>query len=78
MLSFVVSVVVVAFQKSAPKKYLSPYMPDFIYAMIKILSLSPPESINLVNNGLKKEIIEVKKKKKCVAFFINFKLNYFK
>lgn len=54
-------------------------MPDFIYAMIKILSLSPPESINLVNNGLKKEIIEVKKNKmKCVEFFINFKLNYFK
>lgn len=35
-------------------------MDDFIYAMIKLLSLSPAESVNIVDYSLKKEIIKVK------------------
>lgn len=34
-------------------------MGDFIFAMIKLLSLSPAESVNVVDFGLKKEIIKV-------------------
>jgi hypothetical protein len=41
------------------KKYLNPYLPDFTFAMIKALSLPAQESTNVVDNGLKKEIIKV-------------------
>jgi hypothetical protein len=41
------------------KKYLNPYLPDFTFAMIKALSLPPQESANVIDNGLKKEIIKV-------------------
>lgn len=46
------------YDSTAGKKYLFPYMNDFMFAMIKALSLTPAESVNLVDNALKSEIIK--------------------
>ena len=48
------------FLQSAAKKYLVPYLADFVFAMIKVLSISPQESPTLVDFALKSEIIKVR------------------
>ena len=48
------------FLQSAAKKYLVPYLADFVFAMIKVLSVSPQESSTLVDFALKSEIIKVR------------------
>lgn len=47
------------YDSTAGKKYLFRFIPDFTCAMIKVLSLSPEESANIVDNTLKREIIKV-------------------
>lgn len=47
------------YDSTAAKKYLFPYMNDFILAMIKVMSLTANESPDLVNDALKSEIIKV-------------------
>ena len=37
-----------------------PYLADFVFAMIKVLSISPQESPTLVDFALKSEIIKVR------------------
>ena len=49
------------YDSTAAKKYLFPYMNDFIIAMIKVMSLTPNESPDLVNDALKCDIIKVSK-----------------
>lgn len=46
------------YDSSVGKKYLFPYLNDFIVSMIKVMSLSIAESPNLIDYNLKKEILK--------------------
>lgn len=46
------------YDSTAGKKYLFPYMNDFMLAMVKALSMSGADAVNLVDNALKSEIIK--------------------
>lgn len=46
------------YDPSVGKKYLYPYVPDFVFAMIKAISLGENESQNVIDFSLKKEIVK--------------------
>ena len=45
------------YDASAGKKYLFPYMNDFVFAMVKTMSLSEAETPTLVDDSLKSQVI---------------------
>lgn len=46
------------YDSTAGKKYLFPYMNDFMLAMVKALSMNAADAANLVDNALRSEIIK--------------------
>ncbi|RNA14456.1 importin-9 [Brachionus plicatilis] len=64
------------YDPNAGKKYLYRFIPDYVYAMLKVISLNPSESASLIDFSLKKEILKAftilfKSFSKKLATFIN-------